>query len=189
MAETTKKELRAEIRWLRSDLTNEYLAEASARIQEAVMNSSAFAQSRTVFIYVSVPGEPATDALIKAALAAGKRVCVPRCRKAPEMDAVQIQSPGQLKPGTMNIPEPEEGLPCVAPEEIDLAVVPCVSATTDGARLGHGGGYYDWFLSRTPALRMCLCFHALLSKTIPVQAHDLRMDCVVTEQGFAMPIK
>ena len=100
------------------------------------------------------------------------------------MDAVPVEPDTVWQPGPFGIPEPI-GAP-FPPKEIDLAVVPCVSAAPSGLRLGHGGGYYDAFLAGTGAYRLCLCFSALLADSIPAEAHDLKMDAVVTERAVLL---
>ena len=67
---------------------------------------------------------------------------------------------------------------------IDLALVPCMSVTRDGRRLGHGQGYYDRFLAGRPCRTLCLCYEALLCEDVPTDENDVRMDAVVTERGI-----
>ena len=38
------------------------------------------------------------------------------------------------------IQEPKEGYMPADPEDIDFAVIPCMSCDAEGYRLGHGGG-------------------------------------------------
>ena len=153
--------------------------EASAAIARAVLSHPAFLAARTVFVYVSLPQEPDTAAICAAALARGKRLCLPRCAAPPNMEAVAVTENTTLRPGRLDIQEPA-GEP-VPPEEIDLAIVPCVAASPDGVRLGHGGGYYDAFLAACPAVKLCLCYAALLRPDLPTDPWDIRMDAVITE--------
>ena len=174
-----KTALRAGIAGTAAALTEEYKKKASAAIAEAVLSSPAFRMARTVFLYRSTELEPDTRPILAAVWEAGKTALMPRCRNRPFMDAVPVLPGTEWRPGPFGIPEPMGE--AFAPEEIDLAVVPCVAASPSGDRLGHGGGYYDAFLEKTGAYRLCLCFSALLSDRIPVGAHDLKMDAVVTE--------
>ena len=102
------------------------------------------------------------------------------------MQAVRLLSKEELSPGMYGIPEPPADRAAAGEEElsgISLAVVPCLSAGRGGERLGHGAGYYDRFLKGRGMLRMCLCYEALLSEEIPMDADDLRMDLVVSGAG------
>ena len=156
-------------------------ASASAAISSILLAHPAYREARTVFCYVGTPSEPETERIIADALASGKILCVPKCIDKGVMKAVRISSPEDLHPGAYGIPEPSEGLPEVSPADIDLAIVPCVAASRDGRRIGHGAGYYDRFLAPIRAKRICLCFKAFLREDIPMDAHDLLMDKVISE--------
>lgn len=175
-----KHALRKHIAEKRAVLSDEYLRSAGKVIASKAASSEAFKGAQCVFIYASCKGEPDTYALIKEALAAGKTVLVPKCRKKPHMDAVRIFSEDDLAPGSYGICEPFSDEP-YPKDRIDLAVIPCVSAGLNGRRLGHGGGYYDVFLKDTKAVKMCLCFKELLSDDIPAEQHDVQMDLVITD--------
>lgn len=177
-----KRALRRAIREKARLLSPAYKVAASREIERQVFALDAYRKARVVFIFVSMPGEPDTQSIIRNALKTGKRVCVPRCREKPRMDAVEIVSPDALIPGALGIPEPETNEPAIEPESIDLAIVPCVSASPDGRRLGHGGGYYDMYLSGLRCEKVCLCFGQLLCNAIPTAENDVRMDRVITEE-------
>lgn len=179
-----KKALRAEMR-LRMQALADGAAEASGgRITRDVLDSAWYREAKSVFIYVSVGKEPDTHALIRAALRDGKEVYVPRCGEKPAMDAVRIFSPEDLRPGSFGIPEPPAGSPCA--QRVDLAVVPCVSVSPQGSRLGHGGGYYDAFLSGHPCRTVCLCHQALMSRDIPAGSLDVPVDAVAFGEGLIL---
>lgn len=173
-----KKELRKFVK--SADLPKEYISTASKTIQNKVLCSEAFKQSCSVFIYVSTEREPATDMIIEAALLSGKRVCVPKCKADRTMIAVEISDLSQLEAGCFGIREP------VSDKEeesnFDLCIIPCAAASSDGRRLGHGGGYYDKFLENFSTYKMCLCFGRNIIEDIPVSEYDIKMDEVVTEQ-------
>ena len=64
-------------------------------------------------------------------------------------------------------------------------IVPGVAFDRDGGRLGHGFGYYDKLLNRArpDAPLVALAFECQLFPQIPMQAHDVFMDKVVTESA------
>ena len=80
------------------------------------------------------------------------------------------------------IREPDPGCPLVGREEIDLILVPAVCYDRQGYRLGFGGGYYDRWLTDSTAFRVGMCRTAVLQDHVPVEAHDTRVDVLLTER-------
>lgn len=179
-----KKQLRREFKAQGAALTAEYRAFADSAIRAFVLESELWQRAQSVFVYVSMWAEPDTRCLIEAALEEGKRVCVPLCCPERVMKAVRIESLDELRPGMLNIPEPPVDGETAQPGSLDLAIVPCITATAGGARLGHGAGYYDRFLHLHACPALCLCYGQLLTDTLPMDGHDVWMDGVVTEMGI-----
>ncbi len=175
-----KKELRKTVYEKAAGLDEGYKLAAREEISRKVLESKAFRDAKTLFVFLNTENEPDTELILEAAKAAGKRVCVPRCKQKPFMDAVELAEETRFSAGSFGIREPENGR-VVAPSDIDLAIVPCVSVTADGRRLGHGGGFYDAFLRSLDAVKMCVCFKKLLLHDIPVTENDVNMDIVITE--------
>lgn len=178
----TKSQLRLEVKDRLSSFPTAYLEEAGRKIEEKVISSSVFKKSKNIFIYVSVKNEPPTKNIIIEALSGGKNVFVPKCLGGGIMKAVRIENLDDLVPGMMSIPEPKPDLKTESPENIDLVIVPCVTATKSLKRLGHGGGYYDRFLEKTKAFKLCLCYEKIISHDIPTEEFDVLMDFVLTEE-------
>ena len=128
---------------------------ADKRIREWILNWKYFQKAETIFCFVGTAGEIHTKPLIQAALDQGKRVAVPKCISKGIMEARQIRSLGELYPGSYGIEEPEKAAEIIGPEEISLALVPCLTCSGDGRRLGYGGGFYDRFLRSVPGLGPC----------------------------------
>jgi len=65
-----------------------------------------------------------------------------------------------------------------------LVMVPGVAFDRRGARMGHGKGYYDKLLehARPDTPLVALAFECQLFPEVPVQAHDIFMDQIITEQ-------
>ncbi len=179
-----KKRLRQRMRAVRDALTPDYLRRASDSIQDQVLGLPLYREAKTVFAYVSMPGEPATGRIIRRALADGKRVYVPKCQGR-LMLAVRIDRPDALRPGAYGIPEPADCEETAAADALDLILVPCVAASADGRRLGHGAGYYDRFLGRPRSQAVGLCFRRLLCPAIPMAEHDIVLAQVISDQPDA----
>ena len=181
-----KKALRAWARSVLNGMSEEEARQSGQRIFESVIASAWYGQARSLFVYVSVGMEPDTRRLICQALEDRKTVYVPKCRKKPLMDAVLLKSMAELAPGMMGIPEPAADGPVAG--TVDLAVVPCLSVAPDGARLGHGGGYYDHWLSGHPTKTVCLCHPQLVRSFLPMSALDIRMDAYTAGDGIVKAI-
>lgn len=178
-----KTDLRRLCKAVSRGLTAEYRRAASASIAGQVIAHPGFRSAGTVFIYLAMDSEPDTAPILEAALSAGKRVCVPRSYAPPRMEAVRYTSRAELRPGRYGILEPPLTAEAVPPEEIGFAVIPCVCASANGARLGHGAGYYDAFLGACPRITaVCLCFGALLREDIPMTPADIYAAEVISER-------
>lgn len=145
--------------------------------------------AETIFCYVSVNAEPDTRRLIENALAAGKRVCVPRCLGGGVMEGRQVTALSQLKPAPFGLLEPDVSAPLIPPQELDLVVAPCVAADREGWRLGYGGGYYDRYLPRVACPVICLCRGRLLQQQLPHGPMDIQATGVLTEAGLWLTAK
>ncbi len=182
-----KQALRKELQEARKSLSQEYQNQADEAIAQALLALPSCAKAQTIFCYVSMKGEPATLAILESLLEAGKRVAVPLCIGPGVMEAIEIHSLEDLRPGAYGILEPPaatEDMPALEPEAFDFAVIPCVSCGKDGKRLGHGAGYYDRFLECCRATTCALCYEELLRENIPTAAHDRAMDMVLTEKDL-----
>src|SRR4051794_40480771 len=93
---------------------------------------------------------------------------------------------GELTPGRFGLLEPPgPRLPAAALARADVVVVPALAVAADGTRLGRGGGYYDRALAhaRADAVLVAVLFDEELLETVPAEAHDRRVDAVVTPTG------
>jgi 5-formyltetrahydrofolate cyclo-ligase len=138
----------------------------------------------TVFCFVGTAHEIDTRPILEDALAAGKRLCVPLCVGKGTMETRQLTSLGQLTSGAYGILEPPADAPAVKLDEIDLAVLPCLTCNHQGQRLGQGGGYYDRFLAHYRGGTVLLCREKLIREEIPVEPHDYPIPWVLTERGL-----
>lgn len=177
----TKDELRDEIYKKAIDLSKEYKERASMSIATRLMLYPFFQQVQSIFIYVSMENEPDTKVIIDTALSMGKKVYVPRVLDNEKMEAVEIKSRDELLPGHFGILEPPVDFPTCPAYKIEMAIIPAVSVTKKGVRLGHGNGYYDRFLKAQSMYKFCLCFEELINQDIISDENDVRMDRVITE--------
>lgn len=180
---TFKKAVRTDIKKRAEKLSDEYFSDVGNGMSLNLFHSIIWKNSQTVFCFVSTPREPDTLGIIWHALEQGKKVCVPRIT-GKQMEAVYIDSLKYLRKGKYGIDEPSTKVSETAnPEDIDLILMPCTTASRNGARLGKGGGYYDRFLSGFKGITCVLCPDALLSPpgSFPMDDRDRYADYVLTE--------
>ena len=178
-----KQDLRKKMREKRKSLSLDYCKRADDRIRLFFKSTDSYRNSRFLFCYVSMEEEVDTRNLIAEALQEGKRVAVPRCQKGGRMEAWEIESLQDLEPGLFHILEPKRNCKPVNLESLDLCVIPCLTCSSQGVRLGYGGGYYDRFLPKTKAERIVLCREKLICQNIPREAHDCFIPMIITENG------
>jgi 5-formyltetrahydrofolate cyclo-ligase len=65
----------------------------------------------------------------------------------------------------------------------DVVIVPGLAFTSDGERLGQGGGWYDRFLAvrRGDCIAIGVGFREQLLDALPTEDHDVVLDVVVTD--------
>ena len=179
-----KQALRSSIRALEKTLSADYKAESSAAIARHLLALPEYRAAGTVFCFVGTAREIDTTAILEDALRSGKRLCVPLCMSLGIMELRQITSLDQLTPGAYGILEPPAESPALPPDEVDFAVLPCLSCTHGGHRLGQGGGFYDRFLARYPGGAVLVCRERLIREDIPLEPHDCPVPWVLTERGL-----
>lgn len=136
----------------------------------------------TLFLFWGIPGrEPETEYLVRELTRQGKRVGLPRMLPGHRMEVRQFDPSTPMRKVSFGIWEPPEGAVLLTREEIDLALIPAVCYDGRGYRLGFGGGYYDRWLAGFAGRTAGLCRDALLQRQIPVEAHDARVELVLTE--------
>ena len=156
-----------------------------AAMWQTLQAQPAWQSAESVFCFVGALHEPDTMPILQGALSAGKQLLVPRIAGPGQMQLVPLQSLERLQPGAFGILEPPQALPAVpAGSGVQLAVLPCLAATRGGARLGHGGGYYDRFLANYSGQRLILCPEALLAQSLPTGPLDEPAQAVLTEKAL-----
>ena len=172
----------------KKDLRTEYLQRRravpdkgarSARILAKLEKRPEYRCARTVALYASLPEEVDTAPFIRAALSAGKRVCLPKISGG-EMRFFEISAQTAFARGAFGIREPVSSVE-IPKSEIDLVLVPLLAADAANHRLGFGGGYYDKYLADFQGTSIGICFQEQLSPfPLPHEAHDIALDAILS---------
>lgn len=179
-----KKKIRQEVKQCRRELPAEYCRQSDSAIFACVTGLKEYQQADVIFCFVGTEEEIDTLPIIHDAWKRGKRVGVPLCVAKGVMEVRQIFGEEDLINGFYGIQEPKEECLLIKPEAIQLAIVPCISCSRNGSRLGYGGGYYDRYLGRVETPKVVLCRERLMREDIPEELHDLRMDVMISESGI-----
>ena len=179
-----KQQLRRTMRALESGLSARYKAESSRAIAAHLLAMPEYQEAGTVFCFVGTDREIDTRPILEDVLAAGKRLCVPQCVGKGIMELRQVTDLRQLIPGAYGILEPSADAPLVSLDEVDFAILPCLTCNHLGQRLGQGGGYYDRFLSHYRGGTVLLCREKLIREEIPLEPRDMPVPWVLTERGL-----
>lgn len=182
-----KDEIREEVRTKRSALQDGQRRHAGRIIAHNIFNDipRLLLSTYNWNIYLSSKLEVPTRYIVRRLYAERKQVSVPRWD--PTMQCYELNDfpPGMpLIQGPMKIPEPLEFIP-VHPSGIDCFIVPGLAFDYRGGRLGYGGGHYDRILAKASrnALKIGVCFDfQLYSTSLPMEAHDVLLDYIVTER-------
>lgn len=180
-----KQAARRAARQLLAQISPQEFSAIGAAMWQTLQAQPAWQSAQSVFCFVGALHEPDTMPILQGALSAGKQLLVPRIAGPGQMQLVPLQSLGQLQPGAFGILEPPQALPAIpAGSGVQLAVLPCLAAARSGARLGHGGGYYDRFLANYSGRRLILCPEALLAQSLPTGPLDEPAQAVLTEKAL-----
>jgi 5-formyltetrahydrofolate cyclo-ligase len=178
----TKDELRERLRG-RGSLarTDAERSAASAAICHAIQQTREWREARLVCAFVPMKSEP--DIRLLWSDETGPAFCFPRLRHE-EIELIHVEKRALLADADWRLAAPEfDQCPRADFSSVDLFLVPGLAFTPDGYRLGRGAGFYDRLLERRASRQHTfgVCFHSRLVAELPVEAHDQRVERVITE--------
>lgn len=191
--------LRRELRRRLQSLTPTTRAAASEQLCAHLVARFPDFAGRLVAGFLPLPSEPDLGGFYRHVHAAGGRIAVPFITgphhmefRVPPADVWRDDatlgaqaSPSALRSGPHGLREPDPAV-CPMAAAPDLALVPGLGFAPGGARLGRGAGYYDRWLAGLPAAPRTIgvTFACQLLPHLPMESHDWRVDCIVTEHGW-----
>ena len=140
-----------------------------------------YQEAKVIATYLSFPHEFQTQELIEQALKDGKKVLIPKTYPKGRMDFV-VYHPQQLVKTSFGLLEPQGDLEVVDASQIDLIHVPGLAFTTEGYRIGYGGGYYDRYLKHFSGHTFSTIYPCQIKDFIP-EKHDIPVQEVLIDEG------
>ena len=162
----------------RDELSLDFIKIASSRIRDNLRKIDFYRQATIVGAYYSIGSEVQTLDLLQEFFNQGKEIALPRVDKN-DLIFKKISSFSDLELGNFSVMEPKEK--CEDVKNIDVVLVPAIALTADGYRLGYGFGFYDRYLHGKNLKKIGLSYSKQVLRSLPHEDHDVKMDCIVTE--------
>ena len=176
-----KAELRKKILQEMKVLSQEQKQAMDQALTERFLNHPFYQEAKIIATYLSFPHEFQTQELIEQALKDGKKVLIPKTYPKGRMDFV-VYDPQQLAKTSFGLLEPQGDLEVVEPSQIDLIHVPGLAFTTEGYRIGYGGGYYDRYLEHFAGHTMSTIYPCQVQE-FNFENHDIPVQEVLIYEG------
>lgn len=174
-----KKEIRAYIRALKKQYSNEELIELSRPVTDKLLRHKKVKEAQTILMYYSLADEVYTHDTITKLVNMNKTVLLPRVIDDENIIICHYKSDKDLSEGAFHIMEPI-GEEFTDYNKIELCIVPGMSFDSNNNRLGRGKGYYDRFLAKVPnSYKIGVCFDFQKLKEIPSGKYDINVDEVI----------
>ena len=174
-----KKEIRAYIRALKKQYSNEELIKLSRPVTDKLLKHKKVKEAQTILMYYSLADEVYTHDTITKLVNMNKTVLLPRVIDDENMIICHYKSDKDLSEGAFHIMEPI-GEEFTDYNKIELCIVPGMSFDSNNNRLGRGKGYYDRFLAKVPnSYKIGVCFDFQKLKEIPSGKYDINVDEVI----------
>ena len=184
---SAKKELRQKLQDILSDISPEERNTDSLRACQRLFEQREYVRAEVVMVFLSIPPEIDTAAIVLRAWQDHKRVLAPKVSwEQRRMMPVEIRSlTDDLRVSSSGLREPASGIPFPI-SFIDLVIVPGLGFDKIGNRLGRGRGFYDRFLAHPEfeGVACALAFQKQLIDSMPVAPLDRRVNMLVTEAGI-----
>jgi len=155
-------------------------------LHDHLFESDLWKNADSIGVTVSSGREWDTRTIIERAWDEGKTVCVPKSiHETKDLHFYEISSFRQLEKGYFGLEEPlPEKTTRREPEDLDLMIVPGLIFTPAGYRIGYGGGYFDRLLAGFNKPTVSLLHSNQIVESFPIEAHDVPVDFLITEQGL-----
>lgn len=176
-----KAELRKKILQEMKALSQEQKQAMDRALTERFLQHPFYQEAKVIATYLSFPHEFQTQELIKRMLKDGKKVLIPKTYPKGRMEFV-VYDPKQLAKTSFGLLEPQGDLEVVEPSQIDLIHVPGLAFTTEGYRIGYGGGYYDRYLEHFAGHTMSTIYPCQVQE-FNLENHDIPVQEVLTYEG------
>ncbi len=178
-----KSEARKKVVERRKEISAEEIRSKTKLIVERLSKLDEFIYANKIYAYISSrQGEVDTKYLIDFIVSGGKSVVLPKLNThSKNFSHGSFLNWDNLIKNKDGYYEPPA---CFDDDltDVDLIIVPAMAVSMFGQRVGYGGGYYDKLLKRTHTTKIVLAFEFQVFENIETDAHDIRIDKIITER-------
>ena len=175
-----KAELRKKILQEMKALSQEQKRAMDRALTERFLHHPFYQEAKNIATYLSFPHEFQTQELLEQALKDGKKVLIPKTYPKGRMEFV-VYHPQQLVKTSFGLLEPQGDLEVVELSQIDLIHVPGLAFTTEGYRIGYGGGYYDRYLEHFTGHTLSTVYPCQIQE-FNLEDHDIAVQEVLIDE-------
>ena len=176
-----KSELRKQVLHEMKAISQEQKPAIDQALTERLLHHPFYQEAKVIATYLSFPHEFQTQELIEQVLKDGKKVLIPKTYPKRRMEFV-VYNPQQLVKTSFGLLEPQGELEVVEASQIDLIHVPGLAFTTEGCRIGYGGGYYDRYLEHFTGHTLSTIYPCQVQDFI-TENHDIPVQEVLIDEG------
>ena len=176
-----KAELRKQVLQEMKAISQEQKQAMDQALTDQFLKHPFYQEAKVIATYLSFPHEFQTQKLIEQTLRDSKKVLIPKTYPKGRMDFV-VYDPQQLVKTSFGLLEPQGDLEVVDASQIDLIHVPGLAFTTEGYRIGYGGGYYDRYLEHFTGHTLSTIYPCQIKDFIP-ENHDIPVQEVLIDEG------
>ena len=176
-----KSELRKQVLQEMKAISQEQKQFIDQALTEQLLQHPFYQEAKVIATYLSFPHEFQTQGLIDQALRDGKKVLIPKTYPKGRMEFV-VYDPQQLVKTSFGLLEPQGDLEVLDASQIDLIHVPGLAFTTEGYRIGYGGGYYDRYLENFAGDSMSTIYSCQVQE-FNSEDHDIPVQEVLIYEG------
>lgn len=179
----SKSEVRRSVVERRKEITHVDIRNKTKLIVERLVALDEYIFAKKVHSYISTKtGEFDTRYLIDYMSSGGKPVVIPKLnRQSKIFQHASFKGWDELVKNPDGYFEPVVGFDDDL-SDIDLIIVPAMAVSILGQRVGYGGGFYDQLLRNIRAIKIVPAFEFQVFDNIETDAHDIRVDKIITER-------
>lgn len=179
----TRKAIRQQCLLERQALPKEVREQASRQICQMICALEVYKKATHIALYQAIDAEVDLSFLWQHAEGHGKSCYMPVIQHDKTLSFCFVTQDTSMQSNCFNIQEPDALVSrVIAPEHLDLMVMPLVAFDVHGTRLGRGAGYYDRTLEKErPSCLLGVAYACQQQPLIRPEPWDVALTGVVTE--------